>query len=512
MAGDALSRRYVHARVGSVWREQVESGTMSSLPREQPESRTRTRGCRAPAAYCLCILGALFAAGCEQGSGAGEPPAKAARPHIVLIVADDLGLRDVGYNGGAFATPNIDRLASQGVRLSTFYTQPLCSPARAALLTGRYPIRYGVNARNFHPWSRSGLPQSERTLAEALKEAGYRTALCGKWHLGYVREAYLPQNRGFDHQYGLYLGTVDYWEHTHARFGGRDWHRNGRDVREEGYATDLIAAEAARVIHEHASDQPLFLYVPFTAVHGPYQAPPQILERYAHIENEELRAYAAMVSSLDTGVGTILSALERRGIEDDTIVVFCSDNGSAFERGGRESSLRGSKGSVYEGGIRVPAVVRWPGRLPAGTRCDEWVHMVDWFPTLVRLGGGSPDSRSPLDGRDILDTLAGRSPSPHDQLLLSLGSTEGALRRGKWKLVAYFQRGGAVHELYDLSSDPRETTDLSGKYPERAQRMLRELKAYLKQAEPRAPNQQQIPGSFRPMDIWGPWKPQAPTP
>lgn len=475
-----------------------------------------TAGAAAAAGALPRAGGASLSAGGAALDGAVQPTsapttAPAPRPNIVLILADDLGCQEVGYNGGAVPTPNIDRLAADGVRLSCFYSAHLCTPARCELLTGRYAIRTGINDRNFHPWSGVGLPESERTLARALKQAGYSTAICGKWHLGFAKDAYLPQNRGFDHQYGTYLGTIDYWKHTHTRFGGLDWHRDGQDLIEEGYATDLIAADAARVILEHDNNRPLFLYVPFTAVHSPYQAPPELLARYAQIEDPQQRACAAMISSLDAGVGVILSALTTHGIANDTLVIFCSDNGPPLSLPNSETSFRGHKGSVYEGGLRVPVVVRWPGHLPAGAEREQMMHMIDWFPTLVRLAGGSPDAGPPLDGRDIWNTLASGAPSPHDHLLLALGRQEGALRRGPWKLVAYFEPQKA-HELFDLSKDPRETTDVAAANPKIAEAMLAELEAYRAQAAPPIHQQDRVTRHFHPLKVWRPQEPKPVAP
>src|SRR6266567_3746720 len=191
----------------------------------------------------------------------------AERPNIVFLLADDLGWSDVGFHGSEIKTPNIDKLAAAGARLEAFYVQPVCSPTRAALMTGRYPMRHGLQVGVVRPWAQYGLPLEERTLPQALQEAGYFTAICGKWHLGHFQRAYLPTNRGFSHQYGHYNGALDYF--THLRDGGFDWHRDDRACRDEGYSTHLLAREALRLVREHDGKKPLFLYVPFNAPHAP---------------------------------------------------------------------------------------------------------------------------------------------------------------------------------------------------------------------------------------------------
>ena len=325
----------------------------------------------------------------------GKPPA--ARPNIVFILADDLGWKDVGYHGGSIKTPNIDKLAAEGTRLEQFYVQPVCSPTRSSLMTGRYPMRYGLQVGVVRPWANYGLPLEERTLAQGLKEAGYATAICGKWHLGHLNSQYLPTSRGFDHQYGHYNGALDYF--THIRDGGLDWHRDDQPLREEGYTTDLLADESVRLIERHDAARPLFLYVPFNAVHSPFQAPQSYIDQYRHIQAKNKRIYAAMVTSMDDAIGQIVSALDKRGIRQNTLIVFCSDNGgvaSVSDNG----LLRGQKAELYQGGVRVPAVVVWPGVLKAGAVVDEPLHIVDMFPTLLKLAGSTLEQPLPLDGKD----------------------------------------------------------------------------------------------------------------
>jgi arylsulfatase A-like enzyme len=288
----------------------------------------------------------------------------APKPHIVFFLADDLGWKDVGYHGSEIKTPNLDRLSAAGVRLEQFYVQPVCSPTRAALLTGRYPMRYGLQVGVVRPWAQYGLPLAERTLAEALRSAGYRTAIAGKWHLGHFQPAYLPTRRGFDHQYGHYNGALDYW--THVRDGGLDWHRDDKALREEGYTTQLLAKEAVRLITAHDEAKPLFLYLPFNAPHAPLQAPEEYLDRCKEIKNKQRRTYAAMVSCLDDAIGTVTAALQKKGMAKNTLLIFSSDNGGPIKQGATNGPLRAGKGTLYEGGVRVAAWAAWPGKLKAG--------------------------------------------------------------------------------------------------------------------------------------------------
>ncbi len=238
--------------------------------------------------------------------------AQSAKPNVVFIMADDLGNADLGYRGGEIQTPYIDRLAKEGVRLESFYGEPVCTPSRAALMTGRYPMRYGLQTLVIFPSHTYGLPTDERTLPQALKDVGYETAIVGKWHLGHADTKYWPQNRGFDYFYGNVVGEVDYF--TRERGGIIDWQRNGTFLKEKGYYTQLIGDDAVRLISEHDTSKPLFLYFASLAPHAPYEAPPEYVARYAGIAGEKRRTYAAMITVLDDQVGRIVAALERKGM------------------------------------------------------------------------------------------------------------------------------------------------------------------------------------------------------
>ena len=264
------------------------------------------------------------------------------------------------WRGSDIKTPHLDRLSFGGARLEQFYVQPVCSPTRAALLTGRYPIRHGLQVGVVRPWAQYGLPLEERTLPQALKEAGYTTGLFGKWHLGHFAPEYLPTRRGFDRQYGNYNGAIHYFEHT--RDGGFDWHRDDKVCRDEGYSTFLVADEAAKFIREHDGAKPFFAYVPFNAVHAPLQVPQKYKEPYASMP-ENRRTYAAMTTAMDEAIGRIMAAVEARGWRTNTLIMFSSDNGGPNPgRLTRNGPFRAGKGTIYEGGVKACAFANWPRR------------------------------------------------------------------------------------------------------------------------------------------------------
>jgi arylsulfatase A-like enzyme len=445
-------------------------------------------------------------------SGAGtSSAAEEVRPNVVFLLADDLGREDCGFMGGKeIKTSRLDKLAAAGAKLDAFYAQPVCSPTRAALLTGRYPMRHGLQVGVVRPWAQYGLPLEERTLPEALREAGYSTAIIGKWHLGHFAPEYLPTKRGFDRQYGHYNGALDYF--THDRDGGHDWHENDKVCRDEGYSTKLIARAATKFVEEHAGKRPFFLYVPFNAVHAPHQAPPEYLQQHAHLKGER-RKYAAMLAALDDAVGEIVDAVERKGVKGNTLFVFSSDNGGP--RPGvvtDNGKYRGGKGTVYEGGVRVAAFATWVGRIKAESTVTAPLHMVDWFPTLVKLCGAKTESKLPLDGHDLWPTLTSGAPSPHDAILLNTTPNGGAVRAGDWKLVVktgndspddgQAAKGGSESiELFNLIDDPYEKSNLAGAQPEK----VKELKAVLSRfaAEAVPPKARPKPKGFKSPKVWG---------
>ncbi|HEY1064869.1 MAG TPA: arylsulfatase, partial [Pirellulales bacterium] len=376
------------------------------------------------------LAGVALILGVSRPADAADAPTK---PNIVVILADDLGSYDVGWRGSEIKTPNLDKLANAGAKLDQFYVQPVCSPTRAALMTGRYPFRYGLQTGVVRPWANYGLPLEERLLPQALHDAGYETAITGKWHLGHVTPDYLPTHRGFDHQYGHYNGALDYF--THIRDGGFDWHRNDKENHDEGYSTHLIAAEAVARIKRRDESKPLFLYIPFNGVHSPHQVPAEYTEPYSQFQGNR-KIYAGMVAALDEAVGKVVDALREKNMLSNTLIVFSSDNGGPNPKKLTSNGpLRAGKGTVYEGGVRVCAFATWEGKIPAGSTVSAPLHIADMYPTLLKLAGASLDQKLPIDGRDAWATISAGAPSPHSEIVLNSAPDRGAIRAGDWKLV-----------------------------------------------------------------------------
>lgn len=406
-------------------------------------------------------------------------PAAAAAPRppdILILLADDLGWNDVGYHGSVIRTPYIDRLASQGVRFERFCAFPLCSPTRSALMTGRNSIRTGVSYATIEPFEPHGVPLQEHFLPQTLKAAGYQTAMAGKWHLGHTRRAFFPNARGFDHSYGCLNGRIDYY--THDREGGYDWHRDGRTSHDQGYSTDLIAAEAVRRIRERDRARPLFLYVAFNAPHMPLQPPPRFMDHYARIGDGQRRAFCAITEYMDDAIGRILAEVDR-----NTLVLFFSDNGGPTGRGASNTPLRAGKRSTYEGGIRVPAVIRWPGVLPAGRVSRQVITVMDLLPTLAAAAGAIPRNRLPLDGRNMWPAIASGKVEPRRDLFFATGGNsmfQYALYDADWKLVRTVSRktGQATGELFRPEEDPEEKHDLAAAEPARVREMAARIERW----------------------------------
>ncbi|MBI5383111.1 MAG: arylsulfatase [Verrucomicrobia bacterium] len=471
------------------------------------------------------FLGAAVGAGFLFHTAALPAAPAPERPNIVYFLIDDLGRCDVGFMGGTdIKTPHIDKLAAAGAKLEQFYVQPVCSPTRAALMTGRYPMRHGLQVGVVRPWAQYGLPLEERTLPQALREAGYATAIVGKWHLGHFQPEYLPTRRGFDHQYGHYNGALDY--NTHVRDGGFDWHRDDKVCRDEGYSTHLVAREAVRLVREQPQAKPLFLYVPFNAVHAPHQVPEKYKEPYANLK-EPRRTYAGMLAAADEAIGQIVAAIEEKGLRKNTLFLFSSDNGGPAP--GRVTSnglFRAGKGTLYEGGVRVCAFATWDGHLKPGSVVNEPMHIVDWYSTLLKLAGAPLDQKLPLDGKDIWPTLAQGRPSPHAEILLNTTPRSGAIRLGDWKLVlngsvattegedgdtpatpqpvrraGAARRGNDAVELFNLAQDPYEKSNLATTQPDKVKELRTRYDALAKEAA--APRNAPKARDFKTPNVWG---------
>lgn len=444
----------------------------------------------------------------------------AARPNIVVILADDLGYADVGFTGGkTIKTPHLDRLAAAGARLDQYYVQPLCSPTRAALLTGRYPMRYGMQVGVLLPWEQRNVPFEERLLPQALKEVGYTTAITGKWHLGHHSRACLPTKRGFDHQYGHYCGQIDYF--THERQEGFDWHRNDKECRDEGYSTHLIAKETVRLIQDFSAQKPFFLYVPFNAVHSPWQVPEEYKKPYADLP-EPRRTYAGMLACMDEAVGQIHQAIRQKGFHTNTLFIFSSDNGGPSPGQVTDNGLlRGGKGGVYEGGTRVCAFATWEGKIKAGSTLSTPIHVTDWYPTLLKLAGAPAKQPLPVDGTDIWPTLANGKHLPNREILLNTTPDTGALRLGDWKIVVRNPDADAAEksetsrakrkskqasglgqvELFNLADDMGEKHDLAAKNPEKLKTLRQRYDLLARQAV--NPGNESKPADFKAPRVWG---------
>lgn len=411
------------------------------------------------------------------------------KPHIVYILADDLGYKDVGFHDGKIQTPNLDKLAAAGVTLNTFYAQPYSSQTRAALLTGRYPMRYGLQTLSILPSAQYGLPPEERTLPQALKEAGYKTALIGKWQLGHGKPDMLPTKRGFDYFYGSLSGDAD----AQLKKGGRsDWRREEQPVKDEGFVTAMLAKDAVAQISKHDSSAPLFLLLSFGTLHG---ASKEFLDKYADVSDETRRAYAAGVSMMDDAIGQVIAALDKKKMLADTLIVFHSDNGGAtptrYPTGDGDvkklaadnGAFREGRGSLYEGGVRVVALAAWPRKIKEKSVVNQLIHVTDLFTTLLTLAGAKLEQAKKPDGLDVWPAIAQEQLSPRKEILLHVDDFMGAIRVGEWKLIvrATFP---TKFELFDISNDPEEADNRAEAYPDRVKVMLARLNEFAYDAAP----------------------------
>lgn len=424
-------------------------------------------------------------------------------PNVIIIFTDDQGTLDAGcYGARDLETPAIDRLAARGIRLSQFYAAAaVCSPSRAGLLTGRYPLRAGLPGNASSKKGVVGMPTSEITMAEVFREAGYRTAHIGKWHLGYTPET-MPRGQGFETSFGHMGGCIDNYSHFFYWNGPNrhDLYRDGVEVHLPGkFFPDLMVEEASKFMEKHR-EEPFFIYFASNVPHYPYQGDPEWLERYRDLPFPR-NLYAAFLSTLDVRIGRLLDRVKELGLEQDTIVVFQSDHGHstevrAFEGGGFTGPYRGAKFSLFEGGIRVPAIISWPGRLPEGEVRDQLGHGCDWLPTLVELAGIEPPPSS-LDGKSLVKVLReAEAPSPHEVVYWQMGRGERAqwaVREGAWKLIGNPRdtaRGdrpalGKGERLFlsNLELDSAENRNLAGEHPDRVRRLEKLYREWLRSVE-----------------------------
>lgn len=422
-------------------------------------------------------------------------------PNVIVILADDLGAEDLGcYGAKDLHTPNVDALAARGVRFSQFYSAaPVCSPSRAGLLTGRWPVRAGVPTNCASQAGATGaLPPSEVTLAEMFRSAGYATAHIGKWHVGYTPET-LPQQQGFDQSFGHMGGCIDNYSHFFYWSGPNvhDLWRNGTEVFHDGeYFPDLMAKEAIEFMHKHR-ERPFFMYYALNTPHYPYQGEAKWLEYFKDLPHPR-RLYAAFLASQDERLGQLFSTVDQLGLREQTIIVFQSDNGHSTEErahygGGSSGSYRGAKFSLFEGGIRLPAIISWPGQISAGETRNQMAHACDWFPTLAQLTGVKlPDVK--IDGRGLVEVLKDRNAeSPHAKhpLHWQVGvgqNAEWAVRDGAWKLIGRTTDSTDGRKaipierfLVNLEIDPSEKINLANENPEVVERLQKLHADYLQE-------------------------------
>lgn len=485
-----------------------------------------------------------------RASSAAAPQTQIKRPNVLVIVADDLGFADVGFNGAPFATPNIDRIAKLGFTLDRFYTAPICSPTRAGLLTGRYPHRYGIMGDTITPGSNFGLDPREDTIASALGRAGYaRRSFIGKWHLGHRSIAHHPMSFGFTSFYGHYNGAIDYF--THEREGEKDWHRNYAPSGDRGYSTDLMTDEATRILNTPArGGSPWMMWVAYNAPHGPLQATDDDLiasgfdaaaprfgdgadagEASGYGDrgrgNTRRQTAVAMIRAMDRGVGRILDTLTRTGQLDNTVILFTSDNGGPSRAGaGRDAPssngpLRGYKFLHYEGGVRVAAAIAWPAGLRARARAGIGpVTYVDLLPTIAAITGAK--LQGPVDGHDVSSALRSGKALPARTIFLgedysrpsvtgergprdpeALRGRGGSVMVGRWKLVG--------DQLFDLQTDPYEKTDVAAANPLVVKRLAAEVARFSEMRE--VPRNRINSARLSPVKLWQiPDAPLAPRP
>ena len=493
------------------------------------------------------LVVAIFVCSLQIAFGRGRPP------HIVFILADDYGFNDIGYHNPRIKTPNLDSLAASGVRLENYYVQPICTPTRSQLFSGRYQIHTGLQHGIIWPSQANALPKNDTTIANKLKESGYSTHMVGKWHIGFYKREFIPTQRGFDSFFGYLTGGEDYYSHKNSfGFPGKGYvHLNGYDMRRNedvatdvvgNYSTFLFTNEAVKIISSHEADKPLFLFVAYQAVHSPLEVPEQYTEMYIDIDNRARRTYAGMVTCMDEGIGNITKALQEQSLWDDTVLFFSTDNGGQIYAGGNNFPLRGWKGSLWEGGTRGIGFVNSKLLSKPGQINTELIHVTDWFPTIVHLSGGSVGDL-PLDGYNVWETLSNGEPSPRKEILHNIDPIDeywdshiepykhcrqAAIRVGDWKLLTgcpgnsswipppessySFDHPPNIFDninstfLFNIREDPEERNELSKVYPEKVAALMQRLREYNATAVPvRYPDPDPASKPELHANVWTPW-------
>jgi len=419
----------------------------------------------------ICLLGCLVITACDKKTLNLEKVEVKNQPNIILILLDDLGYGDLSYLGSEIKTPHIDQLAGEGLILDRAYVFPICSPTRAALLTGQNPIKFGVDGPMEHD---AQLPSDLTLLPEYMRQGGYKTWMVGKWHLGSSKQSAMPHSRGFDYFYGFLGGFID--SYTHVYFGGLDWQRNGKTVREEGYATHLLTRDVKKLLADHDGQKPFFLYLSYNSPHTPLQFPPDAKESYENIESPDRRVFAQMTTDVDAAIGEIMAALNEYNLQDNTLIVFMSDNGGNLEAGAFNGKLRGGKGSVYEGGLRVPTLV-WSKSLASQKTYSQPFFVQDWLPTILDISGIEYDP-SDFDGRSVWPGLLNNTPLEATVPVVVGTNKSKAVYDWPWKLVrTQVKADGSSteisnqNEIYNVENDPLETQDLASVKPELVNRL-----------------------------------------
>ncbi|XP_071089844.1 arylsulfatase J-like [Haliotis cracherodii] len=479
--------------------------------------------------------------------------ASVSRPNIIFILADDYGFHDVGYHNSEIKTPNLDKLAGAGVKLENYYVQPICSPTRSQLMSGRYQIHTGLQHGIIWASQPFGLPLGSATIADRIKAAGYSTYAVGKWHLGFFKNAYLPNNRGFNSFYGYLTGSEDYYTHHRCDNHQTEYHLCGTDLRdnlkpvlnESGhYSTQLFTEKAVDVIKHHDKSKPFFLYLAYQSTHAPLQVPAKYLSQYSHIQDTQRRTYAGMTTCMDEGIGNVTAALTATGQLDNTLIVFSTDNGGQVHEGANNWPLRGMKATLWEGGSRAVGFVYGKMLKHKGTVNNELIHVTDWFPTLVGVAGGTTHGTKPLDGFDQWTTISEGGKSPRKEILHNIDPLthpmgqklynntfdtriRAAIRVGNWKLITgnpgdgswtpppHLNKEVIVEKedaaknlwLFDIAHDPTEHVDLSSTNQGVVKNLLARLAHYQSTA---------VPPVYPPADpksdpklhggVWGPWQ------